>query len=181
MRVGDRVQVRAYKSDGTCYRWWMATVEAVEQDRVVLVTPVGHWVEDIGGGWTSRWAIRGFYWPDRWYSVLEVYVADGSLEEVYVNISSPVEMGDGHLRFTDYELDVSCRPSHDARIVDEDEFQEAASRYGYSEAFQEACYEVAREALGVAERWVAKGMPVFHEFGVQRPRADQGTGECSTS
>ena len=31
-------------------------------------------------------------------------------------------------------------------IEDEDEFREAAARYGYSEAFQEACYEVAREA-----------------------------------
>ena len=160
MRVGDRVRVNAYKSDGTCYRWWIATVEAVERDRVVVVTPVGHWVEDIEGGWASPWAIRGYYWFGRGYSLLEVCTAEGRLDEVYVNISSPMEMGDGQLRFTDYELDVSRKLPHPARIEDEDEFQEAAAKYGYSEAFQDACYEVAREALGLANRWVGRGMPV---------------------
>ena len=161
MQVRDRVQVRAHKSDGMCYRWWYATVEAVEADRVVVVTPVGHWVEDIGGTWASRWAIRGFYWPDRWYSLLEVYAADGRLEQVYVNISSPVEIEDGYLSFTDYELDVSRRPPNGARIEDEDEFREAASKYGYSTVFQKACYEVAREAMEVANRWEAQGMPTI--------------------
>jgi protein associated with RNAse G/E len=160
-KVGDRVRVSAYKSDGMCYRWWYATVEAVEPERVVVVTPVGHWVEDIEGGWASAWAIRGYYWWDRGYSLLEVYTPDGRLDEVYVNISSPVEIEDGQLRFTDYELDVSRKPPHPARIEDEDEFQEAASKYGYSEAFQEACYEVAREAVGVADGWVGRGMPAF--------------------
>jgi protein associated with RNAse G/E len=161
MRVGDRVRVRAYKSDGTCYRWWTGTVEAVERDHVVVVTPVGHWVEDIGGGWASKWAIRGIYWFEREYSLLEVYAPDGRLHEVYVNIGSPVEIEEGELRFTDYELDVSRMPPHGARIEDEDEFREAAARYGYSEAFQEACYEVAREAVGLANGWVGQGMPVF--------------------
>jgi protein associated with RNAse G/E len=153
--------VRAYKSDGTCYRWWTGTVEAVARERVVVVTPVGHWVEDIGGGWASKWAIRGTYWFDRGYSLLEVYAPDGRLHEVYVNISSPVEIGEGELWFTDYELDVSRKPPHGARIEDEDEFQEAAVRYGYSEAFQAACYAVAREAVGLADGWVGRGMPAF--------------------
>ena len=162
MRVGDRVQVRAYKSDGTCYRSWMATVEAVEPDRVVVVTPVGHWVEDIQGDWAAPWAIRGSDWFDRGYSLLEAYTPDGRLDEVYVNISSPVEIGDGQMRFTDYELDVSRKPPHPARIEDEDEFQEAAARYGYSKAFQQACYEVAKEAMALANGWVAQGMPADH-------------------
>lgn len=54
------------------------------------------------------------------------------------------------LRFTDYELDVSRRPPHGACIVDEDEFQEAVSKYGYSEEFQRTCYCIAREALQAA-------------------------------
>jgi hypothetical protein len=79
--------------------------------------------------------------------------------EIYVNISSPVEIKDSEIRFTDYELDVSRNPPHAARIVDEDEFLEAVSRYGYSEDFQQACYQVAREAIQVATGWVAEGMP----------------------
>ena len=49
--VGDRIQVRAYKSDGTCYRWWYATVEAVETDRVVVINPsVIGWMSFLAPG-----------------------------------------------------------------------------------------------------------------------------------
>jgi protein associated with RNAse G/E len=88
-----------------------------------------------------------------------VYEPDGNLSEIYVNINSPVEIGDGQLCFTDYELDVSRELPHRARLVDEDEFEEAASKYGYSPEFQQTIYQVAREALEVADNWVAKGMP----------------------
>jgi protein associated with RNAse G/E len=159
MRIGESVQVRAYKSDGTCYRWWYATVEAVETDRIVVITPVGHRVEDVDGAWTSEYAIRAFYWFKRWYSLLEVYAPDGRLDEVYVNINSPVEIENSQIRFTDYELDISRKPPQGARIVDEEEFREAACRHGYSTEFQQACYEVAREAIEVANHWIARGMP----------------------
>jgi protein associated with RNAse G/E len=159
METGDKVLVKAYKSDGTCYRWLHATVEAVDTDKVVTITPVGHRVEGTHGVWASQHAIRVFYWLDRWYSLLEVYAPDGRLEEIFVNINSPVEIEGLQLRFTDYELDVSRKLPHEAVVVDEDEFQEAASKYGYSEEFQRACYQVVREAFEVANSWVAKGMP----------------------
>ena len=54
LRIGDQMQVSAYKSDGTCYRWWTATVESVAADRLALVTPVGHPIEDPGGGIDGR-------------------------------------------------------------------------------------------------------------------------------
>jgi protein associated with RNAse G/E len=159
LQVGSQIQVRAYKSDGTCYRWWTGTVEAVEPGLVVVATPAGHRLHTPNGDWTSKWAIRSYYWPDRWYCVLEVYLADGTLVEIYVNINSPVVIDDGTISFTDYELDVSRELPHRARLVDEDEFQQAVLEYGYSAEFQQTCYRIAQEALEVADNWVAKGMP----------------------
>lgn len=159
VEIGEAVKVKAYKSDGTCYRCWSVTVEAVEEDRIVVTTPPHHPVEGVAGGWISKYAIRTVYWFDRWYSLLEVYTPDGRLDEIYVNINSPVEIEDSQIRYTDYELDVSRIPPHEARIVDQDDFREAAARYGYSEAFQRTCYRVAHEAVDVANRWVAGGMP----------------------
>jgi len=159
MKIGERVQVKAYKSDGTCYRWWYATVEAVEADKIVVVTPFGHLVEAVGADWVSEYAIRAYYWPGRWYSLLEAYAPGGELAEIYVNIGSPVEIEDLQLRFTDYELDVSRKPPDEARLEDEDEFLEAASEYGYSKEFQQACYQAAAEALDLANRWVAGKVP----------------------
>jgi protein associated with RNAse G/E len=161
MKIGDRLQARAYKSDGACYRWWVATVEEVEADKFVLVTPAGHRVEGIDGGRPSENALRVYYWPGQWYSLLEAYAPNGKLAEIYVNISSPVEIEDSNLWFTDYELDVRRRPPGEAWLEDEDEFLEAATEYGYSEEFQQACYEVAREALDLANGWVAGGMPTI--------------------
>ncbi len=157
--IGATLQIRAYKSDGTCYRWWQATLKAVELGRIIVVSPVGQRVEGVGGGWTSEHVIRAYYWLDRWYSLLEVYTPAGQLVEIYVNIGSPVEIAGLEMRFTDYELDVSLEPPQAARIVDEDEFQEAVTRYGYSPAFQQACYAAAHEALAVANGWVARGRP----------------------
>ena len=158
-RIGDCVRVRAYKSDGTCYRWWTATVETVGPDQLTLFTPVGHLIEDPGGSFISGNALRVFYWPGKWYSLLEAYAPDGELAEIYVNISSPVEIDGLQMRFTDLELDVSRIPPREARLEDEDEFEEAAAEYGYSEAFQRTCYEVAQEAIDLANRWLARGMP----------------------
>ena len=159
MKPGDCVRVRAYKSDGTCYRWWTATVETAGADELVLVTPVGHLIEDPGDSFVSPNALRVFYWPGKWYSLLEAYTPDGELSEIYVNISSPMEIEGLEMRFTDYELDVSRRQPGEAELLDEDEFEEAAIEYGYSEEFQRLCYEVAREAIDLANRWVARGMP----------------------
>lgn len=174
MRIGERIQVRAFKSDGTCYRWWCTTVEAVEQDLVVTVSPAGHRVEDISGGWVSQHSIRSYYWLDRCYCLLEVYGPNGELDEIYVNINSPAEIDDAGLRFTDYELDVSRELPRGARIVDEDEFEEAAREYGYSEEFQQACYQTAREAVKLANHWVARGLPAV----VAEPFADPDGTTC---
>ena len=159
MKVGDRMQVRAYKSDGTCYRWWTATVESVDADQLVLVTPVGHLIQDPGGNFRSEHALRVLYWPGKWYCLLEAYTPAGELAEIYVNIGSPVEIEGLEMSFTDYELDVSRIPPGEARLEDEDEFQEAATEYGYSEEFQRTCYRVAAEAMELANRWVGRGMP----------------------
>jgi protein associated with RNAse G/E len=159
LQIGSQLQVRAYHSDGACYRWWTGVVEAVDPPKIVVTTPVGHWVHTPDGGGRSRWSIRSTYWLDRWYAVLELYLPGAELEEIYVNINSPVEVSATQLSFTDYELDVSRVLPGRARLVDEDEFEEAVHKYGYSDEFQRTCYRVAREALEIADNWVATGMP----------------------
>ncbi len=123
------------------------------------MTAPGHRVESIDGDWTSGYAIRSFYWTNRWYSLLEVYTREGTLSEIFVNVNSPVEITDSEIRFTDYELDVSRKSPERAHIADEDEFLEAASRYGYTEVLRRRCYAAVREAFAVANRWEAGGFP----------------------
>lgn len=160
-QVGDRIPVRAFKADGVCYRRWSGFVEEISGERLLIKTPLGHRVDGEDGRWESGFAIRGYYWPGKWYSVLEVYNRSGQLVEIYLNINSPARVtGDG-LRFVDYELDVSRQLPGPAQIVDQDEFQQAAERYGYSRSFQRKCLRIARRGVEIVEHWSAGEAPVF--------------------
>jgi protein associated with RNAse G/E len=157
---GQAVEVTAYKADGSRYRWFQAAVESAAPDRLALVTPVGHAVHGRSGDWISPWAMRGTYRPGLRYFLLEVYAGDGQLAEVYANVNSPALVEAGRLWYTDYELDVSRLPPGPPRVVDEEEFAEAAARYGYTPEFQAECYRVAAEALEVVRGWTPQGPPL---------------------
>lgn len=152
--AGQSLLVRAFKADGTCYRWWPATVAASSAAGIVMLSQIGHTVWDLNGSWQARHEVQTYYWFDRPYNLLEVYAAEGgNLLEIYVNVSSPARLKDGELHFNDYELDVTRTPGQPARVVDEDEFAEAARAFNYPEGFQRLCYDVAQRAVVLADRW----------------------------
>lgn len=121
--------------------------------------PAGHRVESITGGWECRHAIRSYYWLSGPCNLLEAYSADCYLDKVYADIGSWVRIDGLKIRFVGFELDVSRRPPHGARIVDEEDFHKAASRFGYSTEFQRACLRAARDAVDLADRWEARDPP----------------------
>jgi protein associated with RNAse G/E len=159
MKAGDRILVHAYKACGDCYRWWPATVESIDSERVVTMSRVGHSVRGSKGGWVSKFDVRGVYWFDRPYNLVEVYLPNGKLKQVYIHIASPARIKEGSLTYVDHELDVVRRPGQPVRIVDENEFEEAAEEYGYSADFRSACRDAVDEALRVAESWNPRGAP----------------------
>lgn len=160
LRPGDAVRVRAFKSDGQWYRWWMATVESVLPDCITTLSPPNNDVYTPTGKHQSKLAIRSYYWFDRPYNLLEVLRADGTLAEVYINIGSPIVQKGVELQFTDHELDVLKRAGQPARIVDEDEFAAASLQYGYSAGFQAFCRQAAQLALEMAEHWAAQDIRI---------------------
>jgi protein associated with RNAse G/E len=159
MQAGDRILVHAHKACGDCYRWWPATVESIDDERVVTMSRVGHSVRGPKGGWVSKFDIRGVYWFDRQYNLVEVYLSSGKLKQVYIHIASPARIDDRNVTYIDHELDVVARPGQPVRIVDEREFEEAAEEYGYSAAFQSACRHAVDEALQVVATWSPSGAP----------------------
>jgi protein associated with RNAse G/E len=157
LRIGQQILVRSLRADGACYRWWHALVEYSDASTLVTYAPHGARVEQPGGGYSVRYAIRAWYWFDRPYNLLEVYEPDGSLAEIYIHIASPPRLVATTLEYTDHELDVVCQPGAPPRIVDQDEFAEAAMRYGYTAAFQAACFATAEAALVTAAEWQPHG------------------------
>ncbi len=157
MKPGEKILVKALKSDGHAYWWCHATIEAIGESGITTFNPAGHIVEGPNGTRESEFAIRSYFWFGKSYNLLEVYRADSSLEEVYVHIASPAVLEEDHLRYTDWELDVVRFPGKNAFLTDEDEFEQAAQTYNYSPEFRQACYTAAQEALELANGWSVQG------------------------
>ena len=160
MKTGDRIHVRACKADGSVYRSWYTIIESVNADSIVTISPAGSTVEDRKRvTYRTEHILRSHYWFDKFYNLIEAFDTQGNLVEIYINIAAPPEVGDGVLSFKDHELDVSKFPLTPAKLIDEDEFAEAAVQYNYSKAFQEQMYSAAEDALDLANHWKAQPVP----------------------
>jgi protein associated with RNAse G/E len=163
MKIGDTIHIRACKTDGTVYRSWYTTIESVDAETVVTVSPAGSLVIDKTklGDHPIKHHLRSYYWFDKYYNLIEVFDADGQLVEIYINIASPPEFEDEVMSFKDHELDVVRDMPGQAKLIDEDEFAEAAVKYHYSKEFQEKMYSAAEEAIELANHWKAQPAPYF--------------------
>ncbi|MDO9300083.1 MAG: DUF402 domain-containing protein [Anaerolineales bacterium] len=162
MRPGDAIHVRACKADGSVYRSWHTTIETMDADSIITISPADSMMEDKKRGCVQiGHTLRSYYWHDRFYNLIEVFDTQGNLVEIYINIASPPEFENGVMSFKDHELDVVKNFSNEARIIDEDEFLEAVGTYKYTKEFQEKMYAAANEALELANHWQAKPVPHF--------------------
>ena len=162
MKPGDKIHVCACKADGSIYRSWHTTIESVDTDSIVTISPAGSSVNDGKGG-THPIAhhLRSYYWLEKYYNLIEVFDPNGELVEIYINIASPPEFENGVMSFKDHELDIIKYPFKTAQLIDEDEFAEAAVKYQYTQEFQDRMYAVAEETLELANTWKAGPCPDF--------------------
>jgi len=144
------------------YRSWNTTIETMDADSIVTVSPLGsEMVDRKRGNIRIGHTMRSYYWLDKFYNLIELFDGQGNLAQIYINIASPPYLEGESLCFKDYELDVFRVPSSPAELIDEDEFAEAVVAYQYTKEFQEQMYSVAEEALELANRWNAKPAPDF--------------------
>lgn len=162
MKPGDEIWVRAFKADGTTYRWWRATIEQCLDDCVVTYTRPGNKIYNNQQKFRrpvfhQRHHIRTYFWPGRRHNLLEIYKPDGRLHELYTDIISPFQWVDGDIHYIDHELDVQMFSGEAPQIVDQDEFAEAAELFGYTDEFYHTSYDLAVQLLDVLPLWQPLG------------------------
>jgi protein associated with RNAse G/E len=135
----------------------------VNADSIVTISPAGSIVIDKTklGDHPIKYDLRSYYWFDKFYNLIEVFDADGSLIQIYINIASIAEFTNNEISFKDHELDIVRDIPGSAKLIDEDEFAEAVVKYQYSKEFQKKMYAVAEEALKLANNWNTKPAPIF--------------------
>ena len=128
-----QITVRVLKHDGVEYRRWHATLARRAEDLIVLDAEfdvdVSH--ELLGEIKRSTRTVE-YYWLDRWYNAFRFLKDDGSTRLWYCNINTPPEFDGKTLSYIDLDIDILVQPDFSLQVLDEDEFETNAERYGYS-------------------------------------------------
>ncbi|MFN2579381.1 MAG: DUF402 domain-containing protein, partial [Pyrinomonadaceae bacterium] len=73
-----------------------------------------------------------YYWLDRWYNIFRFLEHDGKTRLFYCNVNTPPVFADDSLTYVDLDIDVLVQPDLSYQVLDVDEFESNAARYGYS-------------------------------------------------
>jgi protein associated with RNAse G/E len=156
MESPDQVTIRVLKYDGTEYRRWNARLSQNNSSLLVLDAEFEHDVQhDLLGAIPGGTRTIEYYWLDRWYNIFRFVKDDNTTRLYYCNINMPPSLADHVLTYIDLDIDILVQPDFSYQVLDLDEFEENARRYGYSE-------EVKSQARAAVDEVVS--MIVTHQF-----------------
>ena len=141
-----QVTVRVLKYDGTEYRRWNARLSQHNGLLLVLDAEFEYDVQhDVLGAIQSGTRTNEYYWLNRWYNIFRFMKDDNTTRLYYCNINMPPSLKDNVLTYIDLDIDVLVQPDFSYQVLDLDEFEENASRYGYSEEVKNQAQTALKE------------------------------------
>jgi uncharacterized protein len=132
LQLNQLVTIHTLKYDRSIGRSWTAHLKRITDSMIELVGEFEFEIVHpklgvIGPGTISY----EYYWFDRWYNVFRFHNADGSFRNYYCNVNMPPNLRDGILDYVDLDIDVLVWNDLSFEILDVDEFEENADRFGY--------------------------------------------------
>jgi protein associated with RNAse G/E len=140
------------KYDGHEHRRWSAQIAKVESPLLVLDAIFAEEIQHDLLGTISRGTVSTeYYWLDRWYNVFRFSDPDRTLKSFYCNVNMPPYFDGRVLSYIDLDIDVLVAPDLTYKILDADDFEENARRYGYPEEVQANARQALAELTGLIE------------------------------
>ncbi len=131
LKLGQIVNVQAYKHDGTLYRQWNgAKVIEISPHSIVLFMFKTKVAELAEQKWIVREPILWWFPRDRFFNTTALIRQSGTY--FYTNIASPPIFEDNTMKFIDYDLDVKAYPDMPVKIVDRGEYERHKIKFSYS-------------------------------------------------
>ncbi len=144
--------MRAYKYDGLLHRTWQAQLLRQEGALIVLDAKFpDEIVHELLGTIASGTHSLECYWLDRWYNIFRFAQPDGKLRNYYCNINVPPTFADDTLSYVDLDLDILVEPDFSYRILDVEDFERNAKRYGYPAGVQANAQRAVDELVRMIE------------------------------
>ena len=157
------ITVNSRKYDGSIRRTW--TCELIEQQGSLLAM-VGEFdmtVDHRDLGRIEKGTIsHEYYWLDRWYSVFRFHEPSGSLRNFYCNINMPPSFSGDVLDLVDLDIDVLVWPDLSHHVLDRDDYERNATRFGYPNHINEKVEEALNELLELIKTRNLPGAAEMH-------------------
>jgi uncharacterized protein len=156
----DQITVRVLKYDGAEYRRWNARQARQEGSLLILEAEFELDVQHESLGAISKGTRTvEYYWLDRWYNVFRFLNEDGGTALYYCNINTPPKLEGDMLSYVDLDIDVLAQQDFSFEILDLQEFEVNAARYGYPDELKSQ----ARAALDELVRMIESRQFPFDE------------------
>ena len=152
MAEPDQITVRVMKYDGNEYRRWSAAIARREGQMIVLDAEFEydvqhHLLGDIPRGTRTI----EYYWLDRWYNIFRFLESDGATRLYYCNVNMRPEISGGILSYIDLDLDILVHPDFSYQVLDLEEFETNATRYGYTDQVKRQAQKALAELISMIE------------------------------
>lgn len=148
----DAITVRVLKYDGAEYRHWNATIAHREDPLIVLdaefADDVRHYL--LGNIQRGTRTIE-YYWLDRWYNIFRFLESDQTTKLFYCNIGMPPAISGSVLSYIDLDIDILVQPDWSFQVLDLEEFEVNAARYGYPEQVKKQTHKTVDELISMIE------------------------------
>ena len=152
MNSPKTITVRACKYDGVQHRQWPATILRQEGALVVLDARFEEEIQhDFLGTIALGTTSLEYYWLDRWYNVFRFSDPCGTLRNYYCNINIPPTFDGQVLSYIDLDIDILVDTDCSYRVLDLEEFEQNAARYGYAKEVRLGAEKALRELITLIE------------------------------
>ena len=148
--MSERITVKVQKYDGSDYREWSGVLSRRDGSLLQLEAAFSIDVSHELIGQTRRGTrLVEYYWLDRWYNIFRFLHPDGSTRLFYCNVTMPPKLEHQLLTYVDLDIDILVLPDFSYDILDADEFEANAARYGYGEEIKLRSEESVDELMSM--------------------------------
>lgn len=154
--------INSLKYDGHIHRTWQAEVESESVDLIVFKGVFENEVKHRDLGVIRRGTVSyEYYWKNRWYNIFRFHEPEGRLRNFYCNINQPPAFEEFSLSYVDLDVDVLIWRDFAFQVLDLDEFEANAVKYGYSTELREKVFDNLSEILRLVKN---REFPFDYEF-----------------
>lgn len=152
IQAENSIAVCAYKFDGVLHRRW--TAELIRRDGPLLLFDA-KFAEEVNHDLLGTIAVGThsleYYWLNRWYNIFRFAQPDGQLRNYYCNVNQPPKFDGKTLSYIDLDLDILVAPDFSYQILDTEDFETNAKRYGYTQEIQANARRAVDELVAMIE------------------------------